>query len=536
MLMKKFTLLLMSMFLVLGTSMAKDEESAEFALQYMSPQDGAKVTSVYNVILGFTKDVAVTLPEGGIDVVNNETKDVVKITRVYSDEWAPKNQVQFLFEQEMTEGKEGKEELRDKIIETPGTYSYTIPAGVIKSVDGDEFPETTFTFSIVGTFSLASYSPTETTSLEKIELTFDKEITEVKMPNGGLTITDFYWSQFFNIKNEVTISDDKKTVTLELETPITTPGQYFMDLYQGVFISADAISNGASLSFNVIDPTPSFETNYKDGDKVKELGSTFEITFKNVNEVKLVQETLSVFLPGGGEVEGTATLKDNKITVSFNQEFTEEGEYLFFIPKGMFTMDGVANEERSVTVTLFTFEITPLEIVSVTPQVGKVDKIDKIVITFNQLIAPSYDENWQVISQEIDLVCGEQVYTLTYAPETWNVTNELVYLVNAEWNGFEYAATPITADGTYTLNLADIVVDHAGEEVYEGGYASMYWHSKNQACKGTYTWTIGEGDNAVDFIGAEDGTLVIYDILGRRIEEITNAGIYIVNGKKTVIK
>ena len=203
----------------------------------------------------------------------------------------------------------------------------------------------------------------------------------------------------------------------------------------------------------------------------------------------------------------------------------------------MFTMDGVANEERSVTVTLFTFEITPLEIVSVTPQVGKVDKIDKIVITFNQLITLSYDENWQTISQEINLTCGEQVYKLTYAPENWNVSNDLVYLVNAKWNGYEYAATPITADGTYTLNLEDIVVDHAAEDgVDEYGYQATIWHSKNQSCKGTYTWTIGEGDSAVDFIGAEDGTQIIYDILGRRIKDITGAGIYIVNGKKTVIK
>lgn len=535
--MKKITLFFMSMFFVLGTAMAKDEESAEFALKYMTPQDGAKVTSVYNVTLGFTKDVTVTFPEGGIDVVNNETKDVVKITRVYSDEWAPKSQVQFLFEQEMVEGKEGKEELRDKIIETPGTYSYTIPAGVIKSIDGEEFPETTFTFSIVGTFSLTGYSPRETTSLEKIELTFDKEITEVKMPNGGLTITDFYWSQFFSIKNEVTISDDKKTVTLELETPITTPGQYFMDLYQGVFISADAISNGASLSFNVIDPTPSYETNYKDGDKVKEIGD-FEITFKNVKEVKLLTDKFTLYLPGGGEAEGTAALKDNKIIVTYNQEFTEEGEYLFHIPAGSFTMDGAANEESMITINLQIAEITPLEILSVTPEVGKVDQIEMVVIQFNQPVQLSFDENWQQISQEITMTCGDQKFTLTHNPDyTANASDKLKYLVNAQWTGTEYKSTPITANGTYTLDLSSIVVDYAAEQgVDEWGDPTTIWNATNYTCEGTYTWVIGSGESAIEAINAENGKKAIYDILGRRIEKVTSPGIYIVNGKKVILK
>ena len=510
----------------------------KFELTSMNPQDGAKETTVYAVQMVFSKDITIELPEGGIDIVNNETQEVVKITRYYSDEWSPKNQATFQFEQVMVPGKDGKDELQDQYIETPGTYTCTIPAGVIKSVDGEEFPETTFSFTIIGTFSLASYSPSETTQLDKIELTFDKEIVEVGNVSG-MCVADLYWSTFISLKEEVVISEDKKTVTLELETPITEVGKWFLDLSQGVFVSADGVNEYTSMSFEVIDPAPSFFTTYNDGDKVKELGSTFEITFKNVDEVKLVQETLSVYLPGSGEATGTATLVDNKIVVSFNQQFVEEGDYLFHIPAGMFTMDGVANEERQINVTLFSFAITPLEVISVTPQVGQVDKIEKIVVTFNQLVSPSYNEDWQMISREIKLTCGEQVYTLTYAPESWNLTNDVVYLVNAEWVDAEgkYVSTPITAEGTYTLNLADIVVDHAGEDIIdEWGYPSTVWHSKNQSCEGTYTWTIGEVDNAVDFVGAETGEQTIYDILGRRVEKVTEAGLYIVNGKKVVIK
>ena len=539
--MKKFTLLFMSLFFMLGTSMAKDETTA-FELISVQPNSETPVAIVDFINLGFSKNITVTLPEAKIVVKSEDGNEDFEIVNAAAFDANAVFYVQkIVAADDKKEKKDDKEEDGEQVItyiSTPGTYTYTIPAGVIKSVDNEEFPEQTFTFTVAApapTFPIKDYSPKETTKLEEIVVTFDEEITEVKASNIAV-MESSYWSFMSNISSAA-IAEDKKSVTLTLETPITTLGNYHIEFYKGIFVSANGESDYLWASFEVIDPAPSFDTNYKDGDRVKEIGNTFEITFKNVNEVKLVQETLTVYLPGGGDVEGTATLKDNKITVSFNQSFTEEGEYLFFIPEGMFTMDGVANEERSVTVTLFTFEITPLEIVSVTPQVGKVDKIDKIVITFNQLITLSYDENWQTISQEINLTCGEQVYKLTYAPENWNVSNDLVYLVNAKWNGYEYAATPITADGTYTLNLEDIVVDHAAEDgVDEYGYQATIWHSKNQSCKGTYTWTIGEGDSAVDFIGAEDGTQIIYDILGRRIKDITGAGIYIVNGKKTVIK
>ena len=512
------------------------EGTKKFELVSVNPNATTPTTSVSVIQLVFSEEVTATIPEGGIEVVNNDTKEVIKIASVMENEWIEKTNVIFEFEKRIVTDKDGKEEEQAQYISAPGAYSYTIPAGCIKSVSGKEFLETSFTFSVVGTFEIENFTPAQTTSLEKIELTFDKEVTQVSLPASGMYLLDNYWSPVAKISNAV-ISEDKKTVTFELETPITTPGWYNLDINQGVITNADGINQYKSLAINVIDSAPSFDTNYKDGDKVEELGSAFEITFKNVTEVKLVQETLTVYLPGSGEAKGTATVTDNKIVVSFNQAFTTEGDYLFFIPAGMFTMDGVENEERQINVNLFKFQITPLEIVSVTPEVGKVDQIETIVITFNQVVTPSYDADWQMISRELSLTCGDQTYTLTYAPEGWSATNQLRYIPNAVWKDTDYESTPITADGTYVLNLADIVVDHNGEEGFDDwGYATIVWHSKNVACQGTYTWTIGEGDNAVDFVGAEAGEQVIYDLLGRRVEKITTAGIYIVNGRKMIIK
>ena len=541
--MKKLLLLFVSMFAILGTSMAQDkgEENGALTLLYQSPGNGKSVFTVNYVQLEFNKDVEVTLPEGGIVVKNNTTDGIYRLTRLSDNQYLPKNLVILMFEQKSVTDKDGKEELVDQYIYEPGDYSYTIPAGCIRSLDGEEFAEQTFTFKVVAPLAIESISPdynNGTTKLEKIEITFDKAISKVEMPASGLVVVDNYWTPVANVKKDVTFSDDRKTVILELETPVTTPGTYNLDIDQGIFNSEDGGTNEyTSLAFNVIDPTPSFATNFKEGERLKEIGN-LEITFKNVNEIKFVEgaDAVVVYMPGDGEATGTATLENKKITVTFDQKFTEEGIYTFVVPAGMFTMDGVENEEYSVSVELYTFEITPLEIVSVTPAAGTVNQIDKIIVKFNQTVTLSMDENWQTISYEINLTSEDKVYKLTYCPSSYNLTDEIEYLVNAQWTGYEYESTPITETGKYTLNLSDVVVDYAGESyIDEWGYPNTRWNGKNGSCEGTCTWTIE--DTGIEEVKSENGDAkAIYDLTGRRIENITNAGIYIVGGKKVIVK
>ena len=532
--MKKFTLFFLSMFLVLGTSMAQDK------FEVVSVNPSGAVTAVDNILLVFSQEVEVTFPEGGFAVIDEATKsEVVKVANVMQNEWLEKTWVVLEFEKKMVAGKDGKEEEQVQRITTPGSYSFTIPAGMIKSAtSGEEFPETTFAFSVVGTFPIVGYSPMESTVLDKIEVKFDTEIDEVKMPANGLFVADYYYTTMVNVKPEVAISEDKKTVTLELETPITTPGSYSMDLYQGIFVGAAGISQGAYLTFEVVDPTPRFITNYNDGDEVKELnGVVFEISFKNVKEVELVGDKLEVFLPGEGAAVAAPLVKEgDKLVATFSENFETPGDYLFYIPEGLFLMDGVPNEEREITVTLVKVDIKDLEIVSITPEAGKVDQLEQIVIQFNQAVQLSFDENWQQISQRIALKCGDKEIPLQYAPDySSNTSDKLIYLVNGEWTGFEWGGTPVSEDGTYVLDLSSIVVDYSAEQgIDEWGYPTTIWNGKSYKLQGTYTWTIGEA--AVEKVVAGEGEQVIYDLLGRRVERIAGAGIYIVGGRKVVVK
>lgn len=497
-----------------------------FALSYSSPSSSTPVSQVSNIQHQFSKNVTVTLPTEPILIKHNEGKEEFKISKYE------------VYDQLTVFYVQSTKDANITAITTVGTYTYTIPAGVITSVDGEAFPETTFTFAVAEPFEIVSVSPQETTKLEKIEITFSAPVAKVKTPHG-LYLVDNYWTPVAdaNIKDEVTFSDDKKTVILELDNPITAIGSYNLDIYNGIFTSESGVGNEyGSYAISVIDPTPRFELNYNEGDRVKQLGD-LEITFKNVNEVKLVEgaDPAIVYIPGDTEVEGTATLADNKITVSFGS-LTEEGVYTYVIPAGFFTMDGKANEEHTFSVELYTFTITPLEVVSVTPVEGDVAELGKIIIEFNQNVTLSWDENWQQISQQIVLKGEDKDYTLTYNSMS-NLGKTLEYLVNAEWTGLEYAVTPITDAGKYTLDLSQIIVDHAGESyIDEWGYPNTKWHSKNQACKGTKTWTIVAGESSIDDVVVENGAKVIYDLTGRRIDNITKAGIYIVNGKKVLVK
>ena len=78
-------------------------------------------------------------------------------------------------------------------------------------------------------------------------------------------------------------------------------------------------------------------------------------------------------------------------------------------------------------------------------------------------------------------------------------------------------------------------IDAAGEYTIEipAGVVTSTDGAKNEAANYTFTIGVTEGIDAVD---AEAENDVIYDLTGRRIAEIVKPGIYIVNGKKVLVK
>ena len=81
---------------------------------------------------------------------------------------------------------------------------------------------------------------------------------------------------------------------------------------------------------------------------------------------------------------------------------------------------------------------------------------------------------------------------------------------------------PITEAGTYTLTIP------AGSLKTDDG----------KECEAaTFSWTIEETiTDGIDSVDADAENAVIYDLTGRKIEKITKAGIYVINGVKKVVK
>ena len=357
----------------------------------------------------------------------------------------------------------------------------------------------------------------------------------------GIAANDTIWGEWYDDYTGETV---KYIEQLIYPTGLDVPGIYTMTIPAGTFVSAQdnsvAIAE-TTLTYNVIAPQPKWWTDYDYSTTVKEF-ETITISFENVKEIKLTEGVAPVlYTSAGSEYIGTAELveevdeKEGKTTyrikVSFGEKFSEEGQYYVVIPAEMFTMNNeVSNDEKQITLEILApVEVTPLEFVSITPTEGEVGQIEKIVITFNQDVALAFDENWQPISSVIYLKDQEgNEYKLT---ENYNWSlgwNQLEYICGGYDENWNMILAPITAEGVYKLDLSQIVVQYGLDKV-------SYTYGASGSVEKTITWTIGE-NTAIEGIEAEAENAEIYDLTGRRIKNITNAGIYIVNGVKKVIK
>ena len=369
-------------------------------------------------------------------------------------------------------------------------------------------------------------------------------------------VPDTIWNERYDEKTGETI---KEVDGLIYPTGLDVPGIYTMTIPAGTFVSAQdnniAIAE-TTLTFNVVAPKPNWWTDYDYTTTVKEF-ETITISFENVKEVKLNEGVAPMlYTAAGAEYTGTAELvkevdeKEGKTTykikVSFGEKFSEEDQYYIMIPAEMFTMNNeVSNEEKQINLEILApVEVTPLAIESITPKFGENGEFLEVWIVYNQRVfCGNQDNSWSAYAINLTDADGNQ-YPMWQKdpldPITWVqvIPGNTVVLMPVKLNEsgypyemneyWQYVASPITAPGKYTLNLADVTVRYGYDAV-------AYEYSAGGYCEGTEVITIA-GDTAVEGIEAEAENAEIYDLTGRRVEKITNAGIYIVNGVKKVIK
>ena len=162
--------------------------------------------------------------------------------------------------------------------------------------------------------------------------------------------------------------------------------------------------------------------------------------------------------------------------------------------------------------------------------------------------------DWATLSDPLEVIpayTGVVLYSETAQAYTFNVTTADAFEGENALKG-TVAATNVTADA-YVLGYIN-VAEEGEEEKKEVGF---YTATKNQADNTaflnnhhkaylpkttgmnavSYSFRFGEGTTGIDEITENRvQSTVIYDLTGRRVETITEPGIYIVNGKKVLVK
>lgn len=209
-------------------------------------------------------------------------------------------------------------------------------------------------------------------------------------------------------------------------------------------------------------------------------------------------------------IDLTATVVDeNTITLTAPGELSKI-TWTVMIDAGYFILNPGGMNEASEYIYdgIQIADNTPLEVEEVTPAEGTVESLEYIIVTFTRDINPYGDAI-------INNAAGEQIATATMG------YNNPVTGAELGWNQVVYTLTEaITEAGTYTVVLPEGII----------------YCNNMLAPEYTFTFTVGGEATGIDGIDAENGEQVIFDITGRRIEAITAPGIYIVNGKKVVIK
>ncbi|MBR4065578.1 MAG: hypothetical protein IKJ97_02385 [Bacteroidaceae bacterium] len=137
---------------------------------------------------------------------------------------------------------------------------------------------------------------------------------------------------------------------------------------------------------------------------------------------------------------------------------------------------------------------------------------------------------------------GVVLYSQTAQTYTFNVTTTDVTVENNDLEG-TVAATYVT-DDAYVLGVVGGVVgfytaETSGQETgtFLNNHHKAYLPKTTGMNAASYSFRFGEGTTGIDQItDNREQSTAIFDLTGRRVEAISAPGIYIINGKKVLVK
>ena len=364
---------------------------------------------------------------------------------------------------------------------------------------------------VVEPLTVVAVTPAEAVEkLQTITIEFDAEIA-VDEANVRACTIDYGW----NVIIGTTATVEGNVLKLVSDTPIQNNGQYPLTIPAGVVTRA---SDGVAYEGGVF----TFEVKEKEKEPLAVVKVTPEAEVEKL-DVITIEFNYNMSVNAMSAVVATIANADNSISYTFN------------------TMDDIKYDGKVITFNLGENAITASGEYTLTIPSGLISATDGTKYsgthTFT-VVAPAAPETFAVEAflfpapqGEVTKISGIRVEAnqgqlLSALPTGWTFTNEAgkEFDMKIEWL-YDYETILIMFNpaieeaGTYTLNIP------AGSLKTDDG-------KECEAATFEFTVVVPTG---IDGIEAE-GEQTIYDLTGRKIETITKGGIYIVNGKKVVIK
>lgn len=315
---------------------------------------------------------------------------------------------------------------------------------------------------------------------------------------------------------------DEKTIEFSFNTPIENNGDYRITFPAGVFtLYPDGLATASEetqVSITVDNPNI-LEVTYANPDNGATVNKLdylyFEFSqdiFDNVKDAVITAEDGTEYPL---EVTYTDSWGDatpyNALCLKTAEPITTPGEYTFVLKKEYIYAG--ENVRIAEDITYYFTVIESLKVASVTPaEDAEYESVSEIVLTFNKPVFHDYVNSLSVYDENgTEYEFTKQVGEEEYQVETLKFVTE----------------TPITAAGTYTFTLEDYAVYC---------YGSNYQMETAGTLKFTFTVKAAD-ETGIDEVKGENGEVkTIFDLTGRKVKEITAPGIYIVNGKKVLVK
>ena len=325
----------------------------------------------------------------------------------------------------------------------------------------------------------------------------------------------------YEFDNVVLVDDN--TIEFTFDTPIEDNGEYRVIFGEGLFIldpnglamASSKVQNTYTVeNLNVLEIIYANPDNYSTVKSIEYLYFEFnQDIFDNVNDAVITNEN-------GEEFPLSVTYTDawgeqtpyNALCLKTAEPITTPGVYTFVLKQEYVYTETNIRLTGDIT---YTFTINEgLKIVNISPEVGsEVSAIDEFIIEFNQDIN-CYAEAFLVLDEN-----GTGYYFVpTFQDKNGNeLPYNTVRLVTE---------TPITTAGTYTLFIEDWNI------------VNTDWQNQEVLPRYEYVFTFNGSSitTGIDEIATENGESTIFDLTGRKIENITAPGIYIVNGRKVLVK